>query len=420
MPKLNSVKLTDTYVRNSIKPPIKGRVEHFDSQMNNLCLRVSSTGNMSWCFYYRLGGSNRKITIGSYPTYSIAEARVEAAEAKKLADRNIDPVAARKIKRAEIAAVMAKDKEPPKDSVDAMAQLFIERYVEKKLKKSTAKDYKAHFRLYIVPTWKGRTVGSISKKDVTALLDKVEDRAPVQCNRVQSTLSKWFNWMAGRGVLDSSPIFKMDKRTTENARKRILADDELRSIWKACEKKSWPFGPIDQLLLLTAKRRAEVVGMRWSEVDFEQKIWTIPGDLDGRTKNKIEEAVPLSNQVITLLRSLARFPDVDLVFPASNGSGNPVSGFSRAKKKMDELSGVEAWTLHDLRRTVRTNLSALRIPKEISDRVLHHVDRSVDGIYYDMHDYLDQKREALQIWADRLDVILSDGGGDNVVTLRGA
>ena len=412
MPRRNSVKLTDTYLNKSIKPPSEGRVEVFDSQEDNLCLRVSSTGSRSWCIYYRLGGKNRKFTIGSYPTYSIAEAREEAATVKKTVARGLDPVAERK-----------KEKEAyvDPDRVEVMADLFIERHAEKRLKASTARDYKAHFRLYIIPAWKGRSVASLTRKDVISLLDKVEDRAPIQANRVHSTLSKWFNWMVDeRAILGFNPIARMRKRSPENKRSRILSDNELRAIWKACEKKGWPFGPIDKLLLLTAKRRSEVVGMRWGEVDLEKRVWVIPGGREGRTKNKLEDAVPLSEQAVDLLESLPSFDSNDLVFPSRGGAGSAVSGFSKAKLRMDALSGVEGWTLHDLRRTVRSNLSALRIPKEVADKVLHHVDRSVDGLHYDWHDYMDEKREALQAWANRLDEILGKAGGENVVPLREA
>jgi integrase len=398
MPKRNSVKLTDTYVRKSIKPPVKGRVEVFDSQEDSLCLRVSSTGNMSWCVYYRLQGRNRKYTVGAYPTYSIAEAREHAAETKKVVAKGLDPVAERKKEIAEIL-------EP--GMVEAMARLFIDRYVDKKLKQTTARDYKTHFRLYILPAWKGRAVTSITKKDVVVLLDKVEDKAPIQCNRVHATLSKWFNWMIDeRAVLDFSPVGRMKKRTPENQRSRILSEEEMQALWKAFNTKGWPFGSIAKILLLTAKRRAEVVGIRWSEIDFENKVWLIPGGREGRTKNKIEDAVPLSEQTVELIKELPRFEGVDLIFPAKGHVESPASGFSRAKRKMDELSGVVDWTLHDLRRTVRSNMSALRIPKEVADKVLHHVDRSVDGMHYDWHSYLDEKREALQVWANRLDEVL--------------
>jgi integrase len=411
MPKRNSVKLTDTYVRKSIKPPVTGRVEVFDSQEDSLCLRVSSTGNMSWCVYYRLRGRNRKYTVGAYPTYSIAEARERAAEVKKAVAQGLDPVAERK---KEIAEYL----EP--GMVEAVAQLFIDRYVEKKLKQTTARDYKTHFRLYILPEWRGRAVTSITKKDVVVLLDKVEDKAPIQCNRVHATLSKWFNWMIDeRGVLDFSPIGRMKKRTPENQRSRILSEEEIRALWKAFDAKGWPFGSIAKLLLLTAKRRAEVVGMRWNEIDFENRVWLIPGGREGRTKNKIEDAVPLSDQAVDILMDLPRFEGVDLVFPAKGHVERPVSGFSKAKGKMDELSAVTDWTLHDLRRTVRSNLSALRIRKEIADKVLHHVDRTVDGMHYDWHDYLDEKREALQAWANRFENILSNSDGNGtVVSLR--
>jgi integrase len=427
MPKRNSTKLTDTYIRKSIKPPAKGRKEYFDSVLDGLLLRVSSTGSMSWCQTYRLGRTKR-YTIGSYPTYSIAEAREEGSKAKKLAAKGIDPDAARKAQRAEQAAAMEATRRPAEDSIEKMAELFIELYVDRSVRPATARDYYRHFRLYIVPEWKGRTVGTIGRKDIAGLLDLVEIKkgAPVQCNRVRATLSKWFNWMVERGVLDANPVLATKPRTLEAPRERRLSDDELKAIWSGGDQKGWPFGPIVQLLMLTGKRRGEVAGMLWSEIDLDAGTWTIQPERSGtkqRRRSKTPskpDVAPLSRQTIELIERLPRFGEEDLVFPARNRSGNPVSGFSKANRHISELCGINDWRPHDLRTAVRTNLSALNIRKEVADKVLNHVDGTVDGVHYDFHDYMDQKRDALQAWANRLDKILGDAVGDNVVSIRGS
>ena len=411
MPKRNSIKLTETYISKSLKLPPNGRVEIFDSQEDSLCLRVSSTGKMSWCIYYRLGQSNRKFTIGQYPTYSIAEARDAAGIIKKTVAKGIDPVEQRKKKKASY-------RRP--NSIEEMSDLFIERYVERNLKASTARDYRSHFRLHILPAWKGRMVTSITRQDVVTLLDKVEDRAPIQCNRVQATISSWFSWMVDeRAVLELNPLLRLKKRTPENRRSRVLSKLELFSIWEASTNKGWPFGIICKLLILTAKRRTEITGMKWNEINWDEKTWIIPSGQKGRTKNRLDDVVPLSEQVLSLLTSLPKNDNSEFVFPSQRRSDRPVSGFSRAKDRISELSGVEEWTFHDLRRTVRSNLSSLHVPKEVADKVLNHIDGSIDGKHYDWHDYLSEKREALQTWANYLDQILDQVGGDNIVALSG-
>lgn len=408
MPKRNSRKLTDTFINKSLGLPVSGRTEHFDSQEDNLCLRISSTGNKSWCVYYRLGGTNRKITIGSYPTYSIAEAREEAAQIKKLVATGVDPVAARKSERAERAAATKLSGEPLPDSVETMAALFMKRYVTKNVRQATARDYERHFRLDILPMWQGQSVRTISRSDIAILLDRVEDRAAIQCNRVRATLSKWFNWMVERGVIDANPVLSTKPRTREVPRTRSLSCEELKSIWMGAEHKGWPFGPLIQLLLLTGKRRGEVAGMRWSEIDLQSRTWTINPERSGTKQRRhskkppIHDVVPLSRQAVEVIKQLPQFGDEDLVFPARNRSGNSVSGFSKANQQISNFCGVEDWRLHDLRRTVRTNLSALQIRKEVADKILNHTDGTAGGLHYDQHDYLEEKREALQGWADHL------------------
>lgn len=415
MPARKSKNLTETFIQKGIKSPTKGRIEIFDSKQDGLCVRVRPSGKKSWCVYYRLAGKNRKYTIGAYPVYSIAQARQEALAIKQKVASGIDPVLDRKAEVRKAAQAMD---EAATFSVDALAKLFIEKYVDRRLKPSTASDYKRHLNRYIVPAWKGRAIASITKRDCVDLLDKMEDRAPIQCNRMQATLSKFFNWLIDeRAVIEFNPVTRMPKRGTENARSRVLTDEELKAVWNATCEVGWPFGAIEQLLLLTAKRRGEVSGMRWSEIDLAEMVWKIPGGKEGRTKNKVEDIVPLSSQAAELIRNLPTFEGEDLVFPSNRGGGKSTSGFGRAKKRVDVLSGVEGWTFHDLRRTVRSRFSSMSIRKEVADKVLNHVDRSVDGQHYDWHDYMDEKRNALQAWADRLDRIVA-GEGDNVLEMR--
>jgi len=408
MPKRNSLKLTDTHIQKMIKPPASGRREYFDSQVDNLCLRISASGNRSWCIYYRLGGKNRRYTIGNYPTYSIAEARVEANQIKKIVAKGDDPVAERKVERAKRAAAMDAEKSLAADSVDVMADLFITRYVQKNVRPATAKDYQSHFKVDIIPSWGGRTVSTITRADISSLLDTVEDRAPIQCNRVRATLSKWFNWMVERGALDVNPVLSTKSRTKEVLRDRVLSEEELVSIWQASSNIGWPFGPIFQLLLLTAKRRGEVAGMYWDELNLKDQTWSIQPERSGTKQRQVSgrspkiDVVPLSSHAVNLIKQFPRFGGNPLVFPSMSKNGTPVSGFSRACRRVSELSNVTNWRIHDFRATVRTNLSALGVRKEVADKVLNHVDNTTDGRHYDFYDYLPEKREALQLWANKL------------------
>jgi integrase len=411
MPKLNAVNLTETFLTRSIQIPHSGRIEIYDAKAAGLHLRVSASGNKSWAVHYRLAGRKRKFTIGKYPEYSLEEARSKSLEIRRKAHEGINPVEERRQEREALAEKLS-SKHSITDSVEDLSHSFLERYVVPNLRPKTARDYRSHFDRYILPSWRGRSVKDIRRSDVAELLDAVQDKTPIQSNRVQSTISKWFNWLVNeRGVLEYNPIGGMKKRSKENVKSRVLTDDEIRHIWLASDNIGWPFGFIVRVLLLTAKRRAEVAGMRWSEIDLEQNIWVIPGGPSGRTKNKKTDVVPLSDSMLNLIERLPRHAGTDLVFPAKGQPEKPFSGFSKAKTNLDillnEAATIPNWTLHDLRRTARSSFSGLGILKEVAEKILNHVDRSIDGIHYDHYDYLEEKRTALQKWADHLGNIVN-------------
>ena len=134
-----------------------------------------------------------------------------------------------------------------------------------------------------------------------------------------------------------------DRHGRAGIRDRVLQDDETRALWAASDQIGWPFGPIAKLLLLTAQRAGQVAGMRWSELNLEEKLWTLPA---ARCKNNVVHIVPLSDAVIEILAQLPRFAGSDLIF-SLNGR-NPVTGFCWAKPKLDELMREKAgpaWTL---------------------------------------------------------------------------
>ena len=166
-----------------------------------------------------------------------------------------------------------------------------------------------------------------------------------------------------------------------------------------------------KLLLLTGQRRSEVAGMVWSEIDLEGKLWTIPKD---RSKSKREHIVPLSGPALTVLNEPPLFGDGAFVFTTTSGR-RPVSGFSKAKARANDLSEVEKWRLHDLRRTVRTEMARLGIPEVVGERVLNHLPQGLTKTY-NVYEYLDEKQDALAQWGQEL-INIIEPPPDNVVSL---
>ena len=206
----------------------------------------------------------------------------------------------------------------------------------------------------------------ITKRDVITLLDTVRDRAPVMANRNLAAVRKLFNWCLARDVIQVSPCSLIEPPAPERSRDRILSDDELRLVWNATGADPSPFGPLVKLLIFTGQRLAEVGGMRWDELDLENKLWTLPAE---RVKNGERHEVPLSETAVEILKALPRIKTTKgFVFTTTRDAA--VSGFSRAKDRLD--AAVEAsltkgakppehWTFHDLRRTMASGMARLGI-----------------------------------------------------------
>ncbi len=247
----------------------------------------------------------------------------------------------------------------------------------------------------VVDQWRGSRLSHIGRADIHNLLDVITDRGPDRRESRVRAARKVLAGAVGRGIIERSPCEGVTAPSSERgrARERVLADDELKLVWKAADSIGWPFGPIVKLLLLTGARRDEVAQMEWREVDLDRAVWTLPAS---RSKNRREHAIPLSDMALDVLRSLPRIERSGFVF--TTNARTPVSGFSKAKPALDramaELAGegaspIPGWVLHDLRRTVATNLQRLGVRLEVTEAVLNHVSGSRAGIVgvYQQHEY---------------------------------
>jgi integrase len=200
-------------------------------------------------------------------------------------------------------------------------------------------------------------------------------------------------------------------------RDRVLDDDEIVRFWTACETLGPPFASLFRLLLLTAQRRDEVGGMRWSEIDFERCEWRIPRE---RAKNDKASVIHLSDFAIEILEGMPRIGDSDFVFTTNERA--PVSGFSRAKNRLDALMGnPPEWTLHDLRRTGASGMARLNVPPHVVDKILNHVSGAIRGVsaIYNRYSYVEERRAALDAWARFVESLVRPGAS-NVIGLRRA
>lgn len=394
---------------NNAKPDPTRRVEITDGATPGLRLVIQSSGSKSWAFRYEVAGRPTKVTFGpaSGPgALSLAEAREQAGQARRGLNAGADPAAERKAVKA--AAVARVEAEAPHDLVEDVVEQFIEKYAKVETRESSWRETKRILDREVGGVWKGRRLSSLDDRDVMALLDGVVDRgSPIMANRVFAALRKMCGWAVKRRIIPANPCDRVDPPSPEKTRDRVLKNEELARVLRASDGLGWPFGTLFKVLALTAQRRDEVADMRWSEVDFDAKLWTIPRE---RVKNDSAHEVPLSAAVLALLRSTETCPapgDKATGFVFTTNGRTPVSGFGKAKLRLDAMIAAESgplaspWRIHDLRRTAATGMARLGVALPTTEKVLNHVSGTHGGIVgvYQRHGYEDEKRDALVRWA---------------------
>ena len=367
--------------------PEDGRfdVVHWDTDMSGLGLRVLKSGSRSWVVRYRVGKRQRVITLGKVAVLSSVQARAKAGEILAKARLGQDSQAEILTEKASAGSLLGD-----------LVTNYIERHVERIQRPRTQIETKRHLLKHWKPLHR-IAIADVTHQMVAEHLGKLERRSgPVARNRARSSLSRLFTWAMQEGFSDRNPVGDTAKRP-ERARERVLSRDELEAIWHATDEPG-DHNAIVRLLLLTGQRRQEVGGMSWPEVDLEKAVWTIPSE---RTKNRRVHEVPLSPLAMDVLADL--FERIDCAFVFGIGHG-PFSGWSRAKARLDRKSGVQNWTLHDLRRTFVTQLAEMGVQPHVIEAIVNHTSGHKAGIagVYNRATYAGEKRSALDRWSDEI------------------
>lgn len=389
------------------------RTEYPDGRVAGLYLIVQPNSKKSWALRYRLGGKTRKHTIGKFPGITLAAARDRARAAIDVKDAGQDPTIERRLAAQAARAAEVEALRGVRNLFENVAIDFINLHAMRKtrdrswretarilgLRPDPADPKNLIFAGGYLKEWKGRRVQDITKRDINVLLNGIAGRTPIMANRVLAAVRKLFSWCVSQDILQASPCVAIEPPGKENSRDRVLSDNELRALWLAADEEAYPYGAVAQLLMLTGQRLNEVARMSWSEIDLDKATWVLPA---GRSKNKIEHHVPLSEAACSILRATPRIADVPFVFAIDK---KPVSAFSRAKDRLAAKMEGEHWTFHDLRRTMATGMAKLNIELPVIEKVLNHTSGTFRGVVgvYQRHSYADEKRAALDRWATHLD-----------------
>jgi integrase len=409
-----ATQLTDAKIKG-LKGLENGQEEHSDSIVPGLRLRVGK-GTKTFILRKRVGGKVRNLTVGRYH-----ETRFTLADARKAARNFIIDIEAGRDPGA-------KRREEKKKGIAAgTVKALFDDYIEAKKREGgrirTLGEAERIFNKYVLPEIGDRMADTVTRADLTRLIDNVPSGA---ARNVHARIRAFYSWAMPRlDRLESNPATYSGRPPAPPRRERVLSNAELKAVWSASDAESFPWRAGVKLLILTGQRRDEVFQADWSEFDFDNATWTIP---PARAKNGIESIVPLSAAALAVVKTIPRIKGASKVFPIRGDGNKGTSGFSkfmtrfRAAVEKEMGHPVEDWRLHDLRRTLATGLQRLGTRIEVTEAVLNHVSGSRSGIVgvYQRHDFADEKRHALEAWAAEVDRVVTGQGRDNVVSLKGS
>jgi integrase len=386
------IKLTKSVI--DALPTTKSDVVYWDAASPGFGMKVTPKGRKVFIVLYRTGGTGsklRKYTIGPYGHVTLHQARVAAQKvfAAKLEGR--DPAAEKREAKRRVVADLVED--------------LLETFITQRLSQNrSAAETSRLLRREVGKPWVGRSIHAIGKRDVVEVVSAIVQRgAPGAANKTLKSLKTFLRWCVGQAVLDQSSAEGVPLPTKEVARDRVLNDTELTQVILAARKIGGPYGAIVELLALTGQRREEVACLHWEELDLAQRTCTIP---KARTKNAKAHIVHLSRQALAVLkRADQRGPFVFTLLGTK-----PFQDFARAKRRLDRLSGVTGWRLHDLRRTCVSGMARLGVAPHVADKILNHQAGAISGVaaVYQRHEFLSERRQALDLWGGHVGAILND------------
>lgn len=432
--KLGKAKAEDGLLHlDHIDPPDSGQRFFFDDHRDaprGFGFRVTQAGGRAFILQYYVDGKQRRKTIGDYPTWTLEAARIEARNLVQGIAMGADPLEEKRRRRAE-------------PLMKEVALDWLEKHASGLRSASTIQ---ALVKKDLIPAIGDLKVSDVRRRDVIDLVEAKAGTAPRSAAQLLIYVRKILTYAADREYIPANPAADLKpnsihvagkkKPLAPTVRKRVLDPEEIRAFWRNVERAD--FYKLTalalKLVLVTGQRPGEVTGMHESEING--RWWTIPASRRGKTETTqrvylTDTAMTLLSQARDEIHRLARRrnePWAGHLFEARPGQPITNHAVARAVSRNREILGNGDdeiwghWTPHDLRRTMRTGLSACRVRPDIAEIAIGHV---IGGIRatYDQHDYSDEIRAAQEAWDRRLMAIIEGRdpdalGGDNVVLLE--
>ena len=391
------MKFTDRGIKALKATGKRYEVSEFNGR--GLRLRISPNGSKTFVYVFRRGGKLQRLTLGAVGDITLNDAHATHSELRK------------RVRSGEslqsLRAYIGSGRTSGDFTVKDLANEWLERRVI--VERKTWRDVERMLEKDVVPYLGERPVEAVKAREITEMLDRIVDRgSPVSANRCASLVKQMFKFAVGRGIVDASPCVALEKPGgAEPPRDRNLTDAEIKRLWERLDKAGMTPGAraAIRFLLVTGQRRGELAQARRDEFDVNGKVWNIPA---AHSKNGKPHDVPLSDLALEILADLTDLAgDSDYLLPSPSVKDSPINSqaLTRAITRNREKLKIDAFNVHDLRRTAASQMTALGIPRLHVSKILNHTGRDVTAIY-DRHDYADEKREALDLWAVTLQAII--------------
>ncbi|WP_043005678.1 tyrosine-type recombinase/integrase [Comamonas testosteroni] len=386
------MKLTDAKLRTLSEPG-----KHFDG--GGLYLELTAAGGRYWRLKYRIAGKEKRLALGVYPAVGLKDARDLAGQARQALQSGDDPSELRKIAKAKAVHEAV-------NTFRAVAGEWMEHQAAR-WTPETRERIRASLEADILKTMGARPLASIKPLEVMTAIKAIEARgAGDQAGRVLQRVKAIFRWAVIHRRLDSNPMLDLVQseilKPREVQHRAALDAKELPAFLAQLDSYDGDPHTIHalRLLMLTATRPGEVRGARWSEVDMDDAMWTIPAE---RMKMRSEHRVPLSRQSLELLQSMQTLSGGrELIFPSPYYPSKPLSE-NTFNSAMARMGYKNLATAHGFRALFSTVANETGWRPDVIERQLAHKERNEVRAAYHRSTYMAERTKLLQWWADYLE-----------------
>ena len=358
--------ITDKLVRNMPAPSI-GQIIVRDNVVTGFGVRKTATGFTAFVFSYTASGRDRRMTIGRYPSWSVAAARQTAAKLRMQVDAGEDPLDDRQASRAELT----------------LAQLW-SRYdvsVLPRKAKSSQRDERSIWARLILPKLGHRKLSHIRNGDIDALHFAISAVTPVQANRCIASIRHAFNTAIRWELAIKNPANGIIKNS-EMPRHRYLDDIERKQFVNALDaRQDTPSALAIRFLLLTGARKGEVLKAQWDEIDLVGEAWTKPS---AHTKQRRLHRIPLSKSAMRVLERAKQRSNSEYVFPGPRGGA--MTDIKKSFQSICREANIEGLRIHDLRHSFASALVSRGTSLPIIGGLLGHTQVSTTARYSHLAD----------------------------------